>query len=232
MFTLFSFYRSDEWARLRKLIIDERTRDDGYIYDEVTNKPIVRKYDLTLHHKIELTDENVNDYNISLNPENIMVVSHRTHNQIHDRFDNHAVRKVYIIYGPPLAGKTTWVQMNKLDGDLVIDMDNIWQCITADERYHKPGRLNAVAFKVRDTLIDSVKYRLGKWRNCYLIGGYPLSSERERLAKELQAEEIFIDTTEEECLMRLKNDRERGSDTWEEFIREWFRRHDTPPGCL
>ena len=56
MFTLFTFYRSDEWQRFRDTIIAERTQEDGYIYDEVTVKPILKDYDLILHHKIELTE--------------------------------------------------------------------------------------------------------------------------------------------------------------------------------
>ena len=77
MFTLENFYQSKEWERFRLTIIGERTKDDGFIYDEVTNKPILRMYDLILHHIEELTPENVNDYNVSLNPKNIMVVSWR-----------------------------------------------------------------------------------------------------------------------------------------------------------
>ncbi|MGN0768453.1 MAG: hypothetical protein ACI4M8_03755, partial [Christensenellales bacterium] len=65
--TLSDFYRSKEWADFRQVIIAERTRADGFVYDEVTGKPIVKAYDLILHHKIELTLENVNDCNITLN---------------------------------------------------------------------------------------------------------------------------------------------------------------------
>ena len=110
-FTLDTFYRSKEWEQLRRVIIAERTKPDGFIYDEETGKPIVNAYDLILHHKVFLTEENVNDFEISLNPANIEVVSHKTHNFIHDRLG--ASRKeIFLVYGPPLAGKTTWVREN------------------------------------------------------------------------------------------------------------------------
>lgn len=223
MFTLYSFYRSEEWQKFREIIIAERTQTDGFIYDEITGKPILHRYDLILHHKTELTEENVNDYNISLNPDNIQVVSHRTHNEIHDRF-GYSQRQVYLVYGAPLSGKTTWVSANKMPGDLIVDMDSIWQCISGMPRYIKPNRLKSIAFKMRDALIDSIKYRQGKWSNAYLIGGYAMQAERERISKELQAREIFIDATEEECLQRLADAKDgRQTDEWERYIREWFR---------
>lgn len=223
MFTLYSFYRSEEWQKFREIIIAERTQTDGFIYDEITGKPILHRYDLILHHKTELTEENVNDYNISLNPDNIQVVSHRTHNEIHDRF-GYSQRQVYLVYGAPLSGKTTWVSANKMPGDLIVDMDSIWQCISGMPRYIKPNRLKSIAFKMRDALIDSIKYRQGKWSNAYLIGGYAMQAERERISKELQAREIFIDATEEECLQRLQDAKDgRQTDEWERYIREWFR---------
>ena len=83
MVTLSNFYRSDAWRKFREVIINERTRPDGFIYDEETGKPIVHPYDIILHHKEFLTDENVNDAAVTLNPDLIEVVSHRTHNRIH-----------------------------------------------------------------------------------------------------------------------------------------------------
>ena len=181
---LYEFYRSDEWRKFRQVVINDRMKEDGYVYDEVTGKAIVRAYDVILHHKEELTEENVHDYSISLNPDNIMIVSHRTHNYLHDKL-GHSRQEVFLVYGPPRAGKTTFVRESMADGDLVVDMDRIWQCVSGLDLYEKPGRLKAVAFKVRDAMLDAVKYRCGKWRNAYVIGGYALSSERERLCREL-----------------------------------------------
>lgn len=45
---LFEFYRSDEWKNFREVVISERTKDDGFIYDEMTGKPITKAYDLIL----------------------------------------------------------------------------------------------------------------------------------------------------------------------------------------
>ena len=39
---LADFYSSKEWVDFRKVVIAERMRDDGFVYDEVTGKPIVK----------------------------------------------------------------------------------------------------------------------------------------------------------------------------------------------
>jgi hypothetical protein len=158
---IFEFYRSKEWENFRKVVIAERVREDGFVYDEYTNKPIVKAYDIILHHKIELTEENVHDYSISLNPENIMIVSHKSHNLIHNKL-NSSCRKVFLIYGAPFAGKETFVKENMNEGDLIVDIDSIWECVSGCKRHTKPNRLKAVVFKTRDILLDSVKYRVGK----------------------------------------------------------------------
>jgi len=227
MYTLDTFYKSKEWEAFRQVIIAERTRPDGYVYDEETGKPIIKPYDLILHHKEPLTEDNVNDATIAFNPDNIEVVSHRTHNRIHDRLGM-ARRLVFLVYGPPLAGKTTWVQASKSDGDLVIDMDNLWQAVTGLPRYAKPPKLRSIVFRLRDNLIDAVKYRFGKWTNAYIIGGYPNTGERERLTQELQATPVFIQATEEECMRRLSETEDRDHDEWAAYIIDWFQRY-TPP---
>ena len=230
MWTLADFYHSKEWEAFRRVIIEERTDADGFIRDEITGKPILRMYDIILHHKIFLTEENVNDREISLNPDNIQIVSHKTHNLLHDKW-GYKRKEIFLVYGPPLAGKTSYVQDILIPGDLVIDMDNIWQCISGLHRYQKPGKLRAVAFGMRDYLMDAAKVRNGKWQNCWIIGGYPLISDRERIIKTYGAREIYIEASYEECISRLSADPERDTDEWTGYIDEWFRRY-YPPGQL
>lgn len=229
MWTLSSFYTSREWADFRKVVIAERIKDDGFVYDEITGQPIVKAYDIILHHVIHLTEENVNDANISLNPENIQIVSHRTHNKIHEKL-GYSRKEIFLVYGPPMAGKSSYVKSAALPGDLVIDMDSIWECISGQPRYVKPGKLRAVAFGVRDYLMDCLKVRNGKWQSAYIIGGFPLSNERERIVKAYGAREVYIEADRAECLARLKASPDgRNEEEWSGYIDEWFRRY-TPPG--
>jgi hypothetical protein len=199
----FEFYRSTEWRKLLSVLKNERQNEEGQIICEYCNKPIVKAYDMIGHHKTELTEENVNDFDVSLNPENIAFVHHRCHNFIHNKF-NDSYRKVYLVYGAPFSGIKEFVKDSKHDGDLVVDIDLIWNCISDCGLYVKPKRLNAVVFKIRDQLLDAVRYRLGKWKTAYICGSYPLTADRERLCRELGAEEVFIESTAEECFERMK----------------------------
>lgn len=214
--TLHEFYCSKEWQNLRKQIILERISKTGDVIDEVTGKPIVYKYDIILHHKIPLTESNVNDYNISLNPDNIQIVSHQTHNKIHHRFGTYT-RHIYLVYGSPCSGKSEFVNASAGDDDLVIDLDKIYDCIGTKKYPERSAALTGVAIRTRDLLIDSVKTRNGKWSSAYIVGGYPMKSDRERLVKELGAELIFIEKTKEQCYEKAQ---ERKANT--QYIDDWF----------
>lgn len=223
---LTDFYRSKPWIELMQIIKLERVNDEGFIICEHCGKPIIAKYDCIGHHIIELTEENYVNADISLNPNNIMLVHHKCHNKIHDKLGLSYVKQVYLVYGSPLSGKTTWVENNRNVGDLIIDMDNIWQCISGCERYVKPNRLKQNVFGVRNYLIDMIRMRNGNWLNAYVIGGYPLISERERIRKSLGAREIFIDTPKEVCIERLLQDSLRNNENWLKYIDDWWEKYN------
>ena len=84
--TLDNFYQSKEWVNLMKIIRQERVNENGEIICAYCGKPIVKAYDCIGHHKVYLTEQNVNDAMISLNPENVELVHHVCHNRIHDKF--------------------------------------------------------------------------------------------------------------------------------------------------
>lgn len=215
MFTLKNFYKSNEWLNLLQVLKLERVNAEGKLICEHCGKELVKAYDIIGHHVIELNDTNVNDYSISLNPANIKLIHFKCHNLIHQRFEGFC-QKVYIVYGSPCSGKTTWVNDVAFDDDLIVDMDSIWECICKSDRYNKPNRLKSVAFGVRDNLLDMIKTRRGMWRNAYVIGTYPLASDRERLADRLGAELIYIESTRDECLSRCANDE------WKSYVDEWW----------
>lgn len=224
-FTLSNFYKSKDWEKLMKVIRMERVNEDGEIICAHCHKAITKSYDCIGHHTIFLTEENVNRAEISLNPELIQLVHHKCHNKIHNKL-GYKRPEIYLVYGSPLSGKSSWVEENMNEGDLLIDMDSMWQCVSGCDRYIKPPRLNSVVFGMRDYLMDCIKVHRGKWNNAYIIGGFPLISERERIIKQLGAREIYIESTKEECLTRLETCEDaRDKTEWKKFIEEWWRRY-------
>lgn len=222
--SLYNFYRSKEWCLLLVQLKLQRVNSKGQLICEHCGKPITRSYDCIGHHKIHLTEDNYIDSNISLNPDNIMLVHHKCHNIIHDKL-GYSKREVYLVYGAPLSGKTTYVYESALPGDLIVDLDSIWQCLSGQPRYIKPKRLNANVFAVRDLMLDQIRTRTGKWSNAYIIGGYPIQAERERLINSLGAREIFIECDIDTCRERLlSSDRDHAQ--WETYIVDWFNKYN------
>ena len=218
MFTLYNFFRSKQWVNFLKVLKSERVNEEGFIVCEHCGETITKAYDCIGHHVIELTEENVNDYDISLNEENVKLVHHRCHNIIHDRFGHEMSRRVYIVYGSPCAGKHEYVNEIAGKNDLVLDLDSIYAALSTNKRYCNSKRLSRNVFAVRDCILDMIKTRTGKWNKAFVIGGYPFARERESLAETLGAEIIYIDSTLEECLIKCEEER-RGQ---EEYIKKWF----------
>lgn len=227
MYTLDTFYKTKDWEKLLKSIKLERVNDEGQLICWHCGKPITKAYDCIGHHTIFLTEDNVNNVEISLNPKLIQLVHHKCHNIIHNKF-GYVRKEIFLVYGSPLAGKSSYVKGVAEPGDLIIDIDSIWACVSGLPKYTKPPRLNAVVFSVRDKLMECVKYRVGKWNNAYIIGGYPLISERERICKELGAREIYIESTKEDCLEKLEN-LDLDKKEFSKFINDWWKRY-TPQG--
>ena len=171
-----------------------------------------------------LNERNVNDAAVALNPDNVVLVHHVCHNRIHNKL-GHITRQVYLVWGSPLSGKSTYVDEVAVWGDLIVDVDSIWQCVSGRERYKKPARLKPVVFGIRDTLLDMVRHRCGSWRNAYVVGGYPLVNERERLMRSLGAREVYVESSQAECLARLKACRDgRDAGEWRRYIDDWWRK--------
>ncbi len=232
---LADFYHTKEWEQLRLALMLSKDRQDkeGNIICAHCGRPIIKKFDCIGHHLIELTETNYRDTSISLNPDNIALVHHKCHNEIHEK-TGYKQKKVYIIWGSPLSGKSTYVQGVAKYGDVIVDIDKLWQAVSGRPAYEKPNRIKGNVFDLHNHLLNQVAQRMGYWNTAYIIGGYALPSERERLAQRLGAECIHIDTTKEECMARLaaSNDGRKKTE-WEKYISDWWYTHERfaiPPG--
>lgn len=199
---LSSFYTGRPWREFRRVLMMERRDQRGVLLCDHCHRPIVHAYDCIAHHKVELTEANVDDAEISLNPENVMLVHFACHNDIHKRFGHEGGKKVYYVHGSPLAGKSTFVEGAAGPNDLVVDMDRIYAGISTNPMHRNSPRLKQNAFAVRDCLLDQIKCRTGKWQSAWVISTEALATNRARTIEAIGAEEIRIDTGEAECLER------------------------------
>jgi len=216
-------YTSAEFRQLRQQLMHERVDQEGQIICSYCHKPIVRGYECIAHHVKEVTLSNLNDAAITLNPDNIQLVHHSCHNAIHDRF-GYSYKRVYLVWGAPCSGKSSFVMKNKGRNDLLIDMDLLWQAITGGSKYDKPDTLKTQVFQMRDCLLDSVKTRAGKWATAYYVTTEPHRAARDRICAKLGAEPIYIPCTRDEALARLAKDAERADvqQEWAGYINKFF----------
>ena len=181
------FYNSEKWKKVKRLAIERATGKDGFVYDELNGDRIILKGDIIAHHVIELTDENVDDYSISLNLENIKVVSFAHHNQLHNRFGGTNTKSVIWVYGMDVESCNAFVESHATASDLICSVDRLRHaCCFSDERNKATDR---AVFILRDALLDAFYTRAGHW-----ITGWIVSKEIDnRMASKLSAELVCID---------------------------------------
>lgn len=222
MITRSSFYKSDAWQKFRRIIINERMDENGAVHCAACGKALVKTRDIQVDHIQELTDDNYKDAGYSLNPDNVQILCIDCHNAKHERFQGWQAPKpkqVYIVWGAPCAGKNTYVESVAGKNDLVVDMDRLWEAVSTQDRYHKPERLKAVVFDLREALYDVVKHRSGKWQDAYIIVTAPREGDRQRLKERVNASElIHIDTDKQTCISRAQ------TSEWEQLVIDYFDR--------
>ena len=204
-------YTSTPWVNLRFNLIVER----GPICQQCKTI-MIDTSKLIGHHTVKLTPQNINDVNITLNPKLIELVCLKCHNKEPGHFNGRNSKNVYIVYGSPLSGKNTLVNQLSEYGDMILDLDKLYECISGQPLYYKPNNLRFNVFALRDKMLDMIKTRYGGWYDCYIIGSYPNKQERERLSRELGAELLYVEATKEQCMQRVKSSSK--SAEWYKFI--------------
>lgn len=126
---------------------------------------------------------------------------------------------VYIVYGSPCSGKTTYIKEHIKSGDIVCDVDRLYSAISFNEEHQTELYAQEVASGLYKELIGIIRDRKGNWKNAYVVS---LANTDERLKTEMERtnadEAIFIDTPYEVCMERAK---ERPF-YFQWLIQEWF----------
>lgn len=134
------------------------------------------------------------------------------------------MKTVHIVYGPPLAGKSTFVRENMGPDDLVFDMDAVQNalCYGADHA-GKPHTLGA-AIALRNAFIAYLnnKRQDGRGDAWVIIS----SASPEYFARRFFGARIEVTRllpSLDVCLKRLELDDTRPDKSfWRQAVREWF----------
>lgn len=130
---------------------------------------------------------------------------------------------VYLIYGCPCSGKSTYIKEHMSRGDVVCDIDLIYSAISADDEHDAELYVHAVAQRVTESLLDIIRDRAGIKKDVYVVSLANTKEKLEKAKERINADEcIFIDTPYETCMERAK---ERPF-YFQWLIQEWFQMSD------
>lgn len=126
---------------------------------------------------------------------------------------------VYLIYGSPCSGKSTYIKEHIQRGDLVCDVDLIYEAISGQDPHDADLYVHEVALQLKSSLFDIIRKREGGWNNAYVVSIANTKEKLQEAKDQINADEcIFIDTPYEVCMERAK----KRPFYFQWIIKEWF----------
>ena len=132
-------------------------------------------------------------------------------------------KNIFIVSGSACSGKNTYIEQNKREGDLVWDFDKIHTALTGLGSHQHIEEVRKYIFSMRKQFYKDLKTE--KKLRVWIINSSPLKKVRENLARELDADIIFLNRSQEECLKVAKNERPA---EWENYVNSYFERLEAP----
>ena len=247
------FYRSQAWRKARQAYIDQRMAIDGGLCELCQTERGTEG-----HHKIFLRPENIDDESITLNPENFQLLCYGCHQLEHEAarrtaqlvakqrdgkkgvllggsyyYDDDGNIKPFVahlVWGPPGAGKTTYVREHMQQGDVVIDLDLIGRALSMADKTDVPRNVERIAYDIRDFLYEKIAARKLDAKEVWVIAGVPKKKQRHELIKKLNAEATFIGASFRECYDHILHDDERKDKALQlAIIEKWFKDWEPEP---
>ncbi|MEU2233152.1 hypothetical protein [Streptomyces vietnamensis] len=133
---------------------------------------------------------------------------------------------LYVVTGPPAAGKSSWIQAHATARDIVIDLDLIAVALTGPgaPRWNHDSVVQRVAQKARYAAIDEACQHLDKV-DVYLIHTMPNPKAMARY-KRLEAEIVAVDPGRDIVMARIEAMR---SPDMQRVATRWYNRRKTLP---
>lgn len=119
-------------------------------------------------------------------------------------------KNVFVVNGSPGSGKTHFVKSRIKPDDIALDLDWISAALALDDQLYgnRKPQLD-VALAIRDTILQKVENREGKWGNAYIITSEKNAQKVQQLSERLGAELITMNATKDQCIENIRNDQRR-----------------------
>lgn len=131
-------------------------------------------------------------------------------------------KDIYIVCGAPGSGKSTYVNKNAEQEDLIIDLDNIIMQYTNKPLYSNTEKYVRIAIERRNEILNSLNSY--KSKRVWFIVSAPTSNGRKHWKEQLDGTVIMLDTSKDECYKRLERDTRRSNNImkYKVAVRNWF----------
>ena len=133
--------------------------------------------------------------------------------------------KVYVVWGPPYSGKTTYVKNNKHRKSIVLDMDYLQSAFELCDNVHMHSNCAlGISTLVRNFVLDYVPVLILGGIDVWIITASPDKKVAEDFVKRFDAELITIDADASTCIEHFENDTSRNQDSLSAYnvIDKWF----------
>lgn len=180
-----------------------------------------------VHHIIKVSEgSNATHYDL----DNLICVCKRCHRKIEGKNKQELIEylevldnakklnaKLYIVYGPPCSGKTTYVMENKSDEDIVIDLDYIKSALTYKDIHEGLSKDHIdYLFKIRRYMLENPKKNSITWL---------ITTKKEYEFKDnyIEVKEINLIKSKNEIYKMIDKDDSRvDKEEWKKLVDNWF----------
>ena len=140
-----------------------------------------------------------------------------------DRGPGGVTKRIVMVCGPPGAGKSSYVQQRAKWGDLILDMDALYQALSGLAWYTKPEGLLPYVLAAEAGVIDVLTDYDNDVRAWIITGGAD-RRKRQALVNRLGATLVMLATPPGECIRRIQNDERRKDKAhlWESIVAAWW----------
>lgn len=130
---------------------------------------------------------------------------------------------IAVVCGPPGSGKSTYVRDRAKWGDLIVDVDALYQALSGLPAYEKPEQLLPFVCSARDAVVDRL-LRQSAIARAWIVATMPKKLERDLLRRRLGAKVIVIETGTEDCMKRIGQDYRRAARAalWRGHVERWW----------
>ncbi|MGX0848987.1 putative kinase [Staphylococcus auricularis] len=132
--------------------------------------------------------------------------------------------RLVVVYGAPMAGKTTYVSNRFNDNDIVYDYDALSHMITLSNYQTYNDNAHQLLLNIRDSMIDYAKWQ--EEGTMYVITTFLSKAITQRVKRlGIDADYVMMDTTLDTCLDRLETSNRESKEHIKKVIHDWYQRY-------